>query len=176
MMINSGDRQEVRILNTDTYVVEDASRGMSNASQPALSSSGTKLAYLIQRRGSAEIDIYELGGTSTTLIPAKELSLLAEQMGFEELAICPWSSLGWSKADRYLAFFICVDDFSLLAAKDLSQDKTITLDFTKANKTYERTFSWISGKQLAVVQPDKSHDTVWIVDIESHQRQKVFGR
>lgn len=175
MAVGPADRREVRTMNISSQVVQDASRGAQQVSQPAVSHAGDQIAYFTTRDGIVELDVSEVGGASRTLIPASEFSQLARKEHLEELTICPWSRLSWSKEDRYLALYGCTDSESLVIVKELTSDNTLTLHLTKADRGHTRTLLWVNDAELAVVQPEEKYDTVWIVNVVSWEKERVFG-
>ena len=155
MKVDRAGYEELRVLNVTSGMIEDVSHGAQQAREPALSHSGELIAYFTLRDQRTELDISEVGGTSRTLIPASEFTLLAHQKDLAELHVCPWTDIWWSRGDRYIAFFICSDAYSLVTVKDRDAGDLFTLDSTQATGEQPRTLLWLSDTEIAVVQPEK---------------------
>ena len=175
MAVGPPDNQEVRTMDVETHVVQDASRGARQVTQPRTSHSGEQVAYFTVRDGTIELDVSSLEGTSKTLISASEFASLADKKDLDDLAVCPWSQLSWSREGRYLAFFGCTDSASLVLVTEVVTGITSPLETTRAAGEHSRTLLWLSDTELALTQPEETYDTVWTVNVESREKAKVFG-
>jgi hypothetical protein len=175
MSTSRDGHDEIRLMNVRTHQIEDVSRGAEHATQPALSHSGEQIAHFTLRNEKLDLDVAMVGGNSLILIPSGGLLTLGTQKALADLQACSWSRIWWSRSDTYLAFFACTDSASLVAVKDLVQGEFFVLDSTYADTQAPRTLLWLSDNELAVVQPEGSFDTVWLIDVASGQKQQVFG-
>lgn len=175
MTIDRGNYEELRVLNVTSGMIEDVSHGVQQTRAPALSQSGELVAFFTVRNQRTELDISEIGGSSHNLISTIGLSALAQQKGLTELEICPWTNVWWSKDDRYLAFFSCSEACSLVTVKDRDSGDLFSIDSTETSDDQPRTLLWLSSTEIAVVQPQKEYDTVWIIDVVSLDKRQVYG-
>jgi len=173
-LVGTGERREVKLIDTQTLIVRDATRGQGTALMSAISPNGGILATILDSPDGPIVSVVRVQGGKPVILRASTLLEAGEQAGFSRFVSCRWSSISWSSdSSRFLVFGCHKDESALVIVDATAPLEAVTLANTRAVQEIPRQAIWLNNHEILFTQMNDAADKSRLMKISADDTEAL---
>jgi hypothetical protein len=175
-----GDKKEIKLINTETRVINDISQGDIKANTAKLSNSTNSIVYSSGSKNYTSLYMITMESNNSKIrkiFDSKDINYNfntpCKKIESDYLKICQWSTIEWSPNDNKISFFVCSQNMSSLVVVDINKsiEPNIIKDSTICNDS-QREHRWLNDEDIVF----SSNNNLYSVSSKNNKSSKsVYG-
>jgi Tol biopolymer transport system component len=157
VVVNAGERREIKLLDTEDLLVQDITRGQTTALTAALSPDGENLAFVSDSPDGPAVSLVNVKGGSPISLVGSALLKAGEDAGFNRLSICEWTNVSWSNESSRFSVFGCQKDESVIVVVNIGRTlDPVALADTRSKQEGPRKAMWLNDREILFNQKSEA--------------------
>lgn len=157
VLASAEGRREIKLLDTQSLIVQDITRGQPTALTAALSPDGKRLAFMSDSPDGATVSVVEVEGGKPLSLAALTVLTAGKAVNFDHFAVCNWTNISWSTDNARFLVFGCDKDESAVIIVDADQPLDLmVLANTRATQEGPREAIWLNDHEILFSQRNDS--------------------